>query len=153
MTTGTETGRWAAPTETERALYDAQARGDTDAQLDALSRTRLYVLLPRLDADTPDFITPPRSQRDPATGRTCFPVLTPGLLPPWHPDWVFRRTTLAELAHGWPDNGWWLGVNLDTPIASAVPARPGHRKAWLAAVERTGGPQPGRLITHGAGPL
>ncbi|WP_434599141.1 DUF1266 domain-containing protein [Streptomyces sp. A5-4] len=152
MNTGTETG-WAPPTETERLLYEAKVRGDGEAELDALAGSRLYVLLPRLDADTPGFVAPPRSQRDPASGRTCFPVLTPGLLPPWHPDWVFRQTTLAELARGWPDNGWWLGINLDTPIATAVPARPGHRKAWLAADARTGGPRSGRLITHGAGSL
>ncbi|MFF0066701.1 DUF1266 domain-containing protein [Streptomyces sp. NPDC005279] len=152
MTTGASTG-WAAPTEAERLLHEAKTRDDGEAVLDTLSRSRLYLLVARLDADTPGLTVPLPSQHDHATGRTCVPVLTPGMLPPWHPDWVFRQTTLAELARIWPDNKWWLGVNLGTPYAAAVPARPAHRKAWLKADAKSAGPQGGRLLTHSGGQL
>ncbi|WP_327276739.1 hypothetical protein OG609_36595 [Streptomyces sp. NBC_01224] len=68
------------------------------------------------------------------------PPLTSGMLPPWHPDWVFCRTTLTELAGRWPENKWRLGVNLATPCAIAVEARPKNRRAWLSADARSGGP-------------
>jgi hypothetical protein len=75
------------------------------------------------------------------------------MLPPWHPDWVFRETTLGELAGVWPDSRRWLGINLGTPYATTVEARPAHRRAWLTAHARSGGPQQGRLLTHSGGPL
>ncbi|MFG2630971.1 DUF1266 domain-containing protein [Streptomyces sp. NPDC048473] len=152
MTTGTGIG-WAPPTETERLLQESGASGSTEAVLDTLSRCRLHVMVARLHADTPGFTAPLPSQYDPATGRTCVPVLTSGMLPPWHPDWVFRRTTLTELAGRWPDNKWWLGVNLATPCAITVEARPKHRRAWLSADARSGGPPAGRLLTHRGGQL
>lgn len=121
--------------------------------LDVLSRSRLYVLVARLDADTPGFTAPLPLRRDDATGRNCVSVLTPGMLPPWHADWVFRETTLAELARTWPGNKWWLGINLGTPYATTVAARPAHRKEWLKADARSGGPPRGRLLTHSGGSL
>ncbi|MFJ1745861.1 DUF1266 domain-containing protein [Streptomyces sp. NPDC088116] len=151
-TTGTA---WTAPTADERLLYEASTRGDGDqaAVLDVLSRSRLYVLVARLDADTPGFTAPLPLRRDDATGRNCVSVLTPGMLPPWHAEWVFRETTLAELARTWPGNKWWLGINLGTPYVTTVAARPAHRKEWLKAHARSGGPPRGRLLTHSGGPL
>jgi hypothetical protein len=152
VTTGTGTS-CAPPTETEWLLHEAKARDNGEAVHEVLSRSRLYLLVARLHADTPGFTVPLPSQHDPVTGRTCVPVLTPGMLPPWHPDWVWRQTTLAELARTWPDNKWWLGVNLGTPYTTALAARPTHRKAWLKAEARSGGPRSGRLLTHSGGPL
>ncbi|MFJ6698136.1 DUF1266 domain-containing protein [Streptomyces sp. NPDC091272] len=125
----------------------------TDAVLDVLSGTRLYLLVPRLYADTPGYAPPLPTHRDPVTGRTCVPVLTPGVLPPWHPEWVFRQITLGELARIWPDNGWQLAVNLGTRFAVTLDARPKHRKAWEDACARTGAQLGGRLLTHSGGPL
>ncbi|WP_411108441.1 DUF1266 domain-containing protein [Streptomyces sp. c-19] len=144
MTTGT----WAAPTYTERLLYEAGARGDRAAVLDALGRTRLYVLVPRLHADVPGFTTPLPSQRDKAARRTLVPVLTEGMLPPWHADWVFRQTTLDALAAAWPHDRWWLAVNPGTPFEVSLPARPADRRAWQEAAGRGGGPARLRLLTH-----
>ncbi|MFF1917442.1 DUF1266 domain-containing protein [Streptomyces sp. NPDC058239] len=152
MTTGTGIG-WAPPTEAERLLQESGASGSTQAVLDALSRCRLHVMVARLHADTPGFTAPLPSQYDTVTGRMCVPVLTSGMLPPWHPDWVFRRTTLTELADRWPDSKWRLGVNLATPCAITVEARPKNRRAWLSADARSGGPPAGRLLTHSGGPL
>ncbi|MCX4964747.1 DUF1266 domain-containing protein [Streptomyces sp. NBC_00654] len=137
----------------ERELYEATSRGGADAVLDALSRTPLYVLVPRLHADTPGFTAPLPSFHDPATGRICVPVLTPGMLPPWHPEWVFRRTRLAELALAWPRDRRWLSVNHGTPYAALVEARTRHHRAWLKADARSGGPRAGRLLTLGGGAL
>ncbi|MGW2177692.1 DUF1266 domain-containing protein [Streptomyces sp. NPDC001732] len=152
MTTGTGIG-WTPPTETERLLGEAGAGGDPEAVLDTLSHCRLHVMVARLHADAPGYIAPFPSQHDPVTGRMCVPVLTSGMLPPWHPEWVFRRTTLTELAGRWPDNKWRLGVNLATPGAFTLDARPKHRRAWLSADARSAGPPAGRLLTDSGGPL
>ncbi|MGW0792379.1 DUF1266 domain-containing protein [Streptomyces sp. NPDC002911] len=144
----------APPTETERLLHGAAASGDRDALLDVLAGSRLFVLVARLHADTPGFTPPLPTQPDPATpGRTCIAVLTSGMLPPWHPDWVFEATGLEELARRRPDGVRWLTVNPGTPYAVTLEAGPGRRRAWLKAQARSGGPQGGRLLTHRAGPL
>ncbi|MEU6163759.1 DUF1266 domain-containing protein [Streptomyces tanashiensis] len=142
------TGSWAPPTHTEQLLYEAGARGDRAAVLDALGRTRLHVLVARLHADVPDFARPLPSRRDTSARRTVVPVLTEGMLPPWHAEWVFRQTTLDRLASAWPNDRWWLAVNPDTPFAATVPARPADRRAWQEAAERGGGPARLRLLTH-----
>ncbi|AXG80399.1 DUF1266 domain-containing protein [Streptomyces paludis] len=163
--TGADTGTGAAadtaattagaspPTETERLLAEAVARGDDEGVLDILARGRLYVLVARLHADTPGYVPPLATLRDPLTGRRCVSVLTAGMLPPWHPEWVFRATTLTALARSWPYDERRLGVNLGTPYAATVDARTARRKAWPAAEERTGGVRRGRLLTDGTGPL
>ncbi|MET9957059.1 DUF1266 domain-containing protein [Streptomyces sp. NPDC006339] len=151
MTTGT----WAPPTHVERVLYEAGARGDRAAVLDALGRTRLYVLVARLHADAPGYVPPLPSQRDEGSRRTVVPVLTEGMLPPWHPDWVFRHTTLDRLAAAWPHDRWWLAVNPGTPYAATLPARPADRRAWQQTVATAGGADRlrMRLLTHAGGPL
>ncbi|MFF0739469.1 DUF1266 domain-containing protein [Streptomyces sp. NPDC004111] len=164
--TGTAEGGAPAPppTEIERELYAAARHGSgtggagahpvPDAVLDVLARTRLYLLVPRLHADTPGYAPPLPANPDPATGRTCVPVLTPGMLPPWHPEWVFRQVPLGELARVWPDNTWRLAVNPGTPYAMSLEARPKHRKAWAEAYERNGRThRAGLLLTHGGGHL
>ncbi|MFC8271470.1 DUF1266 domain-containing protein [Streptomyces sp. NPDC057271] len=147
------TGSWAPPTYTEQLLYEAGERGDRAAVLDALGRTRLYVLLPRLQADVPGHTPPLPSRRDKAARRTVVPVLTEGMLPPWHPEWVFRQTTIDRLAAAWPNDRWWLAVNPDTPFEAALPARSADRRAWQEAGARGGGPARLRLLTHTGGHL
>lgn len=159
-TTGTGTAETAAPwahrsppTETERLLHEAVVTGTRDDLLDVLARSRLFVLVARLYADTPGFTPPLAAQPDPASGRRCVTVLTSGALPPWHPDWVFEATGLDELARRWPDGVRWLGINPGTPYAVTLEAGPGRRRAWLKAHARSGGPRAGLLLTHRAGPL
>ncbi len=60
-----------APTEVERELAAASAGGDQEAVLDVLARTRLYVLVPRMHADVPDWTAPLPTFRDPASGPVC----------------------------------------------------------------------------------
>ncbi|SFX72222.1 hypothetical protein OH786_02840 [Streptomyces atratus] len=111
MTTGTGIG-WALPTEAERLLQESAASGSTEAVLDALSRRRLHVMAARLHADTPGFTAPFPSQYAPVTGRTCVPVLTSGMLPPWHPGWMFHQVSLKWIAEcGWHDPQSLLSVN------------------------------------------
>lgn len=153
-TRGTATLPGAAPTGTERLLHDTAAAGDRDTLLDALAGSRLFALVARLHADTPGFTPPLPTRADPAApGRMCVAVLTSGMLPPWHPDWVFEATGLEDLARRWPDGVRWLAVNPGTPYAVTLAAGPGRRRAWLKAHARSGGPQGGRLLTHRAGPL
>ncbi|MFE7335945.1 DUF1266 domain-containing protein [Streptomyces griseus] len=150
---GTESGGAVAPTGIERALSAAVAGGSADAVVEVLARTRLYVLVARLHADIPGWTAPLPTIRDEATRRTCVPVLTPGVLPPWHPEWVFRAVSLGELARTWPYDVRRLAVNHGTPYAVTVDARPRHLKAWLKADEHSGGTERGVLLTDSGGPL
>ncbi|MFJ7087969.1 DUF1266 domain-containing protein [Streptomyces griseus] len=150
---GTESGGAVAPTGIERALAAAVAGGSAEAVVEVLARTRLYVLVARLHADIPGWTAPLPTIRDEATRRTCVPVLTPGVLPPWHPEWVFRAVSLGELARTWPYDVRRLAVNHGTPFAVTVDARPKHLKAWLKADEHSGGPEHGVLLTDDGGPL
>ncbi|MEW2067970.1 DUF1266 domain-containing protein [Streptomyces sp. NPDC007346] len=141
------------PTGIERALSAAVTGGDADAVVEVLARTRLYVLVARLHADIPGWTAPLPTIRDEATRRTCVPVLTPGMLPPWHPEWVFRAVSLGELARTWPYDVRRLAVNHGTPYAVTVDARPKRLKAWLKADEHSGGHEHGVLLTDNGGPL
>ncbi|MFJ6613800.1 DUF1266 domain-containing protein [Streptomyces sp. NPDC091289] len=157
MTTGngteTESGKAVAPTGIERALSAAVAGGGADAVVELLARTRLYVLVARLHADIPGWTAPLPTIRDETSRRTCVPVLTQGVLPPWHPEWVFREVSIGELARIWPYDVRRLAVNHGTPFAATVDARPKHLKAWLKAEEHSGGPEQGVLLTDSGGPL
>ncbi|WP_097986653.1 DUF1266 domain-containing protein [Streptomyces sp. f150] len=157
MTTGNGAGTGGVgtvpPTEIERALSAAVAGGSAEAVVELLARTRLYVLVARLHADIPGWTAPLPTIRDEATRRTCVPVLTQGMLPPWHPEWVFREVGLDELARTWPYDVRRLAVNHGTPYAAMADARPGRLKAWLKAAERLGGPERGMLLTDSGGPL
>ncbi|WP_415959367.1 DUF1266 domain-containing protein [Streptomyces sp. 021-4] len=139
----------APPTGIERALEAAVAGGGGDAVVEVLARTRLYVLVARLHADIPGWTAPLPTIRDEASRRICVPVLTPGMLPPWHPEWVFREVSLGELARTWPYDVRRLAVNHGTPYAAVVDARPKH----LKADEHSGGPERGVLLTDSGGPL
>ncbi|MEU6060384.1 DUF1266 domain-containing protein [Streptomyces sp. NPDC047097] len=85
---------WTPPTPIERELYEAGLRGDTAAQLRVPAGEELYVGQHRHEVDAdPDRITW-HTQRDPAGDRLYRPLLTRGMLPPWH-----RR---AQLRRGHP---------------------------------------------------
>lgn len=150
---GTAGGTAVAPTEIERALSAAVAGGEADAVVELLARTRLYVLGARLHADIPGWTAPLPAIRDEASGRSCVPVLTQGMLPPWHPEWVFREVSLGELARLWPYDVRRLAVNHGTPYAAMVDARPKRLKAWARADELSGGARRGVLLTDVGGPL
>ncbi|GGZ30872.1 hypothetical protein GCM10010387_25730 [Streptomyces inusitatus] len=159
MTTGTA-GGGAPPTEIERELGAAAggsgypaAGGRRLPVLRALSRVRLYLLTARVHADSPGLAAPLPTRRDSATGQLSVPVLTAGMLPPWHPEWVFRETGLAELARIWPDGARLLAVNPGTPYAATLAARPSDRREWPRIAASIGGPPRNRLLTHADGPL
>lgn len=150
---GTAGGTAVAPTGIERALSAAVAGGSADAVVELLARTRLYVLVARLHADIPGWTAPLPAIRDEASGRACVTVLTPGMLPPWHPEWVFREVSLGELARIWPYDERRLAVDHGTPYAAMVDARPRRLKAWARADEHSGGARRGVLLTGDGGPL
>ncbi|MEI7034617.1 DUF1266 domain-containing protein [Streptomyces pratensis] len=118
-----------------------------------LARSRLYVLVPRLHAGMPGWTPPLPTFRDDAVRRTAVPVLTAGLLPPWHPEWVCREVGLGELARIWPYDARRLAVNHSTPHAALVAAGPRWLRAWQKAEERHGGARTGRLLTDSGGAL
>ncbi|MFJ8311212.1 MULTISPECIES: DUF1266 domain-containing protein [unclassified Streptomyces] len=156
MATGTGTN-WAAPTETEWLLHTAGLRGDVEAQLRVLAREELYIAVPKAEVDArPDLVTW-RTYRD-ASGWLCKPVLTRGMLPPWHPDWVFHDVSLKWIADAsWPDPPRLLAVNAATPAQLFLPTTPEHRAVWRRIHEETERPDGDRLtaLRHGAlhGPL
>ncbi|MEW1610801.1 MULTISPECIES: DUF1266 domain-containing protein [unclassified Streptomyces] len=148
---------WVPPSETEQLLHEATLRCDARGQLAALAGAELYIPAPRAEADAkPDTITW-RAHRDPS-GFVCRPVLTRGMLPAWHPDWVFHGVTLRWAAEfGWPDPGVFLGVNVGTPGQLLLPTAPTELALWQRAYAENDRLQENRLLAvrHGAlhGPL
>ncbi len=148
---------WVSPSITEHLLYEAGARGDAEAQLRVLAGEELYIVAPKSEVDAaPDRITW-RSYRDEA-GRNCRPVLTRGMLPPWHPEWVFHGVSLKWVAElDWRDPYQLLSVNTGSPAQILFPATPPHRAMWLRYHAENDRPRGDRLIAlrHGAlhGPL
>ncbi|TJZ54376.1 DUF1266 domain-containing protein [Streptomyces piniterrae] len=135
------------PTETERRLCEATARGDWDGQVTAIAGEDLYLAAPQQGQDPLPVYT------DPSTGATCIPVLTRGMLPPWHPQQFFDRVSVEELAQDWPNDKWQLAVNPGTPCAVTLLATHAHRAAWMRVRAQVGVRPGGLLATHFGGPL
>ncbi|MFE7571778.1 DUF1266 domain-containing protein [Streptomyces sp. NPDC057539] len=144
---------WISPSETERLLYEAGARGDIEAQLRVLAGEGLYIGAPKAEVDAEPDIVHWRPHRDEA-GRSCKPVLTRGMLPPWHPEWVFHRVSLRWIAEfEWRDPQQLLAVNAGTPAQLLLPALPQHRALWLRYYAENDRSSRGRLIALRHGPL
>ncbi|MGW2561982.1 DUF1266 domain-containing protein [Streptomyces sp. NPDC001514] len=145
---------WVPPTEVERLLYEARLRGDVDAQLRILAAEELFIARPRHEVDAePDTIYWPAVQ-DPVTGGLCKPLLTRGMLPPWHPDWVFHEVTLDWVAQAnWSNPKHWLAVNGGTPAAVLLPASPEHRAVWRRYHAENDRTTDNRLTALHTGPL
>ncbi|XCW04660.1 DUF1266 domain-containing protein [Streptomyces sp. HUAS MG47] len=148
---------WIPPTETEQRLHEAAMRGDVEGQLRVLAEAQLFVGAPRAEVDAaPDSVYWRPLQI--AGGPLVRPILTRGMLPPWHPDWVFHGVTLKWAAEfPWHDPRLLLAVNGGTPGQLLLPAQPEHRALWMRAyAEKERGPGD-RLVAlrHGAlhGPL
>lgn len=135
------------PTDTERRLYEATARGDWDGQIAAIAGEDLYLAAPQPGQD------PLPVYDDPTAGGKCIPVLTRGMLPPWQPQQFFDRVSLEELAQDWPNDKWRLAVNPGTPCAAYLAASPAHRAAWMQRRAQLGVRPGGLLVTHFGGPL
>ncbi|GGX22554.1 DUF1266 domain-containing protein [Streptomyces noursei] len=135
------------PTETERRLYEATARGDGDGQVAAIAGEDLYLAVPQQGQE------PLPVYDDPTAGGKCIPVLTRGMLPPWEPQRFFDRVSIEELAQDWPNDKWRLAINPGTPFAAYLSASPAHRAAWLRVRAQVGIRPGGLLVTHYAGPL
>lgn len=121
---------WQAPTDVERALYEAKQRGAWAAYFDILAGTRLFHPTSRTQVEAaPDerFWTPYWS---PVNRSYCFAFLTEGLLPAPAPDPVFFANSLGGLARQtfWGES--WLAVNPGTPCEAYFPATPVHRSEW-----------------------
>ncbi|MGW7200715.1 DUF1266 domain-containing protein [Streptomyces chryseus] len=147
---------WAAPSETERLLHEAGMRGDLAGQLRVLAGAELYIGAPKAEVDAaPERITW-RSHWNPA-GWSCKPVLTRGMLPPWHPEWVFHGVSLQWISKFDWDPSELLAVNGGTPAQVLLAANPQDRKAWRQYCVPSDQPDGARLIglRHGAlqGPL
>ncbi|QHC24644.1 DUF1266 domain-containing protein [Streptomyces sp. GS7] len=134
------------PTETERRLYEATARGDWDGQVAAIAGEDLYMAVPQQGQD------PLPVYDDPAAGGKCIPVLTRGMLPPWQPQQFFDRVSVEELAQDWPNDRWRLAVNPGTPFAAYLAATPAHRAGWLRVRTQYGVRPGGLLATHQGAP-
>lgn len=130
------------PTDTERRLCEATARGDWDGQVAAIAGEDLYLAVPQQGQD------PLPVYDDPAAGAKCIPVLTRGMLPPWQPQQFFDRVSVEELAQDWPNDKWRLAVNPGTPCAAYLAASPGHRAGWLRVRAQVGVRPGGLLVTH-----
>lgn len=148
---------WVPPSETEQLLYEATVRGDVEAQLRVLAGAELYIGVPKAEVDAEPDMVVWRSYRE-GTGESCLPVLTRGMLPPWHPEWVFHCVSLKWIAtFDWADPRQLLAVNAGTPARLLLPATPQHRAVWLRYYAENDRPTGDRLLAlrHGAlhGPL
>ncbi len=148
---------WVPPSETEQLLHEAALRGDVRGQLAALAGAELYIPAPRAEVDADPDTVMWRRHVDPA-GFVCRPLLTRGMLPAWHPDWVFRGVSLRWIAEfGWSDPQVWLGVNVGTPGQLLLPTAPPDLALWQRAYAENDRASGNRLVAlrHGAlhGPL
>jgi hypothetical protein len=123
---------WQAPTENERKLYEAKARGDWVGYFDVLADCDLFISMSRWEADGPD-TGPPMSYWSPVVGRWCEVVLTEGILPAPAPDPVFGLISLGDFAESWGNDERWLAVNPGTPCEAYFPPNPG---LWKAHADR-----------------
>ncbi len=143
-------GSWQAPSDVERALYEAKSRDDWPAYFDALGDTWLYHATPRypLDAVGECSFTPYWNAQ---TSTYCVAMLTPGMLPVPVADPVYVSKHLRALAASWPDDNWWLAVNPGTPCEAYFPASMAHRAVWRQHFERSWQPKHGTLRVLGVG--
>ncbi|MFF9014599.1 DUF1266 domain-containing protein [Streptomyces sp. NPDC014870] len=144
---------WIPPSETEQLLHEAVLSGDLRAQLRALAGAELFIGAPKAEVDAdPDSIWW-RSQPAPK-GLRVRPVLTRGMLPPWHPEWVFHQVTLRRIAEfEWRDPRVLLAVNGGTPGELLLSATPDRRAWWLRAYAEEERSTKDRFVALRNGPL
>ncbi|MCX4983662.1 DUF1266 domain-containing protein [Streptomyces sp. NBC_00572] len=144
---------WIPPSETEQLLHEATLRGDYTGQLRALAGAELFIGAPKAEVDAqPDTVF--WRPRQLAKGLVARPILTRGMLPPWHPDWVFHRITLRWAAEfHWNDARLLLAVNAGTPGQVLLPTTPEHRAWWLRAYTENERGTDDRFVALRHGPL
>ncbi|MET9957058.1 DUF1266 domain-containing protein [Streptomyces sp. NPDC006339] len=144
---------WVPPSETEQLLHEAALRGDVEAQIRVLAEAQLFVGAPRAEVDADPETVWWRPQQV-ANGRVVRPLLTRGMLPPWHPDWVFHGVTLRWAAEfPWRDPRVLLAVNGGTPGELLLPATPEHRAWWLRCYAEKERGADNRFVALRHGPL
>ncbi|WP_428952618.1 DUF1266 domain-containing protein [Streptomyces sp. cg35] len=134
---------WAAPSPTERALYEAKGRGDWAAYYETLASVELYMELRPDKADVFES-TYPLFHRDPRTGGEWLELRTIGMLPAPDPHRLFEWQSLDWFATAnWATgpNPPTLVVNPGTPCEAVLPPLPPHNAAWMRAAARAGTPR------------
>ncbi|MGH3310860.1 MAG: DUF1266 domain-containing protein [Streptomyces sp.] len=141
---------WQAPTDVERALYEAKSRGDWSSYLDVLGNTWLYYAVDRYSFDAVGqrrYDTYWNAQ----TGSRCRAVFTAGMLPAPVADPVYVRRDLETFASDWPGETTWLAVNPGSPCEAYFPGSMAHRTVWRQHGERAWRSQLRRLRTLSVG--
>ncbi|KOX17494.1 MULTISPECIES: DUF1266 domain-containing protein [unclassified Streptomyces] len=151
MSTGGAFSGWVPPTEVEHRLYEAAVRNDTDAATQVLASTDLFILAPKVEVDADPGRVHWRSYPEPGH-RT---VITRGMLPPWHPDWVFHCVSLRWIAtFHWNDAAPRpLVVNPGSPVQFLLPSAAHDRATWLQYHARHRRSPKHRLVALRHGPL
>ncbi|MEU0401552.1 DUF1266 domain-containing protein [Streptomyces sp. NPDC006197] len=144
---------WTPPSETEQLLHEAGLRGDFAEQIRVLADAELFIGALKSDVDArPDNVYWPPQQLP--KGLVARALLTRGMLPPWHPEWVFHAVTLRWVAEfGWSDHRLLLAVNSGTPAQLLLPTTPEHRAGWLRAYAERERGSGDRLVALRHGPL
>ncbi|MEV7724613.1 DUF1266 domain-containing protein [Streptomyces sp. NPDC087917] len=126
---------WTAPSAIERELYEAKARGDWDAYLDALAGDRLYIAQSRARSDAD-----PESVLFHPTPSGVLVVHTAGMLPAPTPETVYESQSLRWFAKVWaPSDPAHLAVNPGTPCEAYLTTTPADLARWRAHAEAAGG--------------
>ncbi|MDT9689681.1 DUF1266 domain-containing protein [Streptomyces sp. P9(2023)] len=144
---------WIPPSETEQLLHEAVLHGDLRAQLRVLAGAELFIGASKAEVDAEPDAVWWRPQQAPK-GLLVRPVLTRGMLPPWHPDWVFHRVSLRWVAEfDWRDPRVLLAVNGGTPGELLLSATPERRAWWLRAYSEEERGWGDRFVALRNGPL
>ncbi|MFI7384414.1 DUF1266 domain-containing protein [Streptomyces sp. NPDC049813] len=133
---------WTAPSPTERALFEAKARGDWVAYYETLAAVELYVELRPDKADDEAFY--PLFHHDPRTGGRWLHLYTTGMLPAPDPHHRFEWASLDWFATApWATapNPPSLVVDPGTPCEAVLPPLPPHNAGWTQIAARAGTPR------------
>jgi hypothetical protein len=139
----TLTDTWNPANQLEQRLREVLQGDDKDAYFRLVGEAELFVPLPPGEADSVianhAAFTWPTSTRE---GRTHVLAYTSQesarvCLGPAYEQFV--RMTLADMAHAWPNQEWWLAVNSGLPIEGYLPA-------WFIAQLTGAGPVPSEAV-------
>ncbi|MEO3870084.1 DUF1266 domain-containing protein [Nonomuraea sp. B12E4] len=155
MGTPIENAAWVPPTDVERALCDAKARGDWDAYVRVLVSAGTFSYKPKDQIDRRKLVVNWLTEQGP-NGKPCLVVYTRGELPGRRPDAVACAAPLP-----FPTEEWWGGelqgllVNPGSPSGTYFPDAKRSRKHWKSLKKDV--PKKGhdddQLLTKYSGPL
>ncbi|MGN9844426.1 DUF1266 domain-containing protein [Nonomuraea sp. H19] len=146
---------WVPPTDIERALFEAKARGDWDAYVSVLLGADTFSYKPKEHVDSRKLVVDWLTEQGPE-GKDCLVVYTRGELPGRRYDAVACPVSLP-----FPPEEWWGGelegllVNPGSPSGTFFPDAKRGRRHWKALKKSVPdrGHDADQMLTKYTGPL